>query len=129
MSDRRSPSRPPPPPRKPPPPPIDTPPPPRPAILGAPPPPRGMLPMLYRPRAEAVAAERPDDTFIAPRLPPPPRLGGTTAGPIGNLCAIAAEIPNSALVIIPKAYHAFTLEKGALTAELLARFAENVLAG
>jgi pimeloyl-ACP methyl ester carboxylesterase len=55
--------------------------------------------------------------------------GGTTAGPIGNLCAIAAEIPNSALVTIPKAYHAFTLEKGALTAELLARFAENVLAG
>jgi pimeloyl-ACP methyl ester carboxylesterase len=55
--------------------------------------------------------------------------GGTTAGPIGNLCAIAAEIPNSALVIIPKAYHAFTLEKGALTADLLARFAENVLAG
>lgn len=38
-------------------------------------------------------------------------------------------IPNSALVIIPNAYHAFTLEKGALTAELMARFAEKVLAG
>jgi len=32
-------------------------------------------------------------------------------------------------VIIPKAYHAFTLEKPALTADLLARFAEDVLAG
>ena len=38
-------------------------------------------------------------------------------------------IPNSALVIIPSAYHAFTLEKGALTADLLARFADDVLAG
>ena len=38
-------------------------------------------------------------------------------------------IPNSALVIIPRAYHAFTLEKGALTADLLARFADDVLAG
>ncbi|TYL83390.1 alpha/beta fold hydrolase [Bradyrhizobium cytisi] len=39
------------------------------------------------------------------------------------------EIPDSALVIIPRAYHAFTLEKGALAADLLARFAEDVLAG
>jgi pimeloyl-ACP methyl ester carboxylesterase len=38
-------------------------------------------------------------------------------------------IPDSSLVIIPKAYHAFTLEKPALTADLLARFAEDVLAG
>ena len=38
-------------------------------------------------------------------------------------------IPNSSLVIIPRAYHAFTLEKPALTADLLARFAEDVLAG
>ena len=32
-------------------------------------------------------------------------------------------------MIIPKCYHAFTLEKPALTADLLARFAEDVLAG
>jgi pimeloyl-ACP methyl ester carboxylesterase len=38
-------------------------------------------------------------------------------------------IPDSSLVIIPRAYHAFTLEKPALTADLLARFAEDVLAG
>lgn len=37
-------------------------------------------------------------------------------------------IPDSSLVIIPNAYHAFTLEKAALTADLLARFAEDVLA-
>jgi len=42
---------------------------------------------------------------------------------------LRVEIPDSALVIIPKAYHAFTLERGPLTADLLARFAENVLAG
>src|SRR4029077_15347301 len=42
---------------------------------------------------------------------------------------LRVEIPNSALVIIPEAYHAFTLEKGALTADLLARFADDVLAG
>ena len=42
---------------------------------------------------------------------------------------LRVEIPNSALVIIPRAYHAFTLEKAALTADLLARFAEDVLAG
>jgi len=39
------------------------------------------------------------------------------------------HIPNSALVIVPRAYHAFTLEKPALTADLLARFADDVLAG
>jgi len=37
-------------------------------------------------------------------------------------------IPDSSLVIIQNAYHAFTLEKAALTADLLARFAEDVLA-
>jgi pimeloyl-ACP methyl ester carboxylesterase len=36
------------------------------------------------------------------------------------------EIPDSSLVIIPRAYHAFTLEKPALTADLLARFADDV---
>ena len=39
------------------------------------------------------------------------------------------EIPDSALVIIPHAFHAFTLEKPDLTADLLSRFAEDVLAG
>jgi 3-oxoadipate enol-lactonase len=39
------------------------------------------------------------------------------------------NIPDSALVIVPRAYHAFTLEKADLTADLLARFAEDVLAG
>lgn len=39
------------------------------------------------------------------------------------------HIPDSSLVIIPKAYHAFTLEKPALTADLLSRFAGDVLAG
>jgi pimeloyl-ACP methyl ester carboxylesterase len=39
------------------------------------------------------------------------------------------QIPNSSLVIIPRAYHAFTLEKPCLTADLLARFARDVLAG
>ena len=42
---------------------------------------------------------------------------------------LRVHIPNSSLVIIPNAYHAFTLEKPALTADLLARFAEDVLAG
>lgn len=42
---------------------------------------------------------------------------------------LRVHIPDSSLVIIPRAYHAFTLEKPALTADLLARFAENVLAG
>jgi pimeloyl-ACP methyl ester carboxylesterase len=39
------------------------------------------------------------------------------------------QIPDSALVIIPKAFHAFTLEKPALTAALLSRFAHDVLSG
>ncbi|WP_035983239.1 alpha/beta hydrolase [Bradyrhizobium sp. STM 3843] len=38
------------------------------------------------------------------------------------------EIPNSGLIIIPRAYHAFTLEKPQLTVDLLSRFAEQVLA-
>jgi 3-oxoadipate enol-lactonase len=42
---------------------------------------------------------------------------------------LRVQIPNSSLVIIPHAYHAFTLEKPALTADLLARFAEDVLTG
>ncbi|KYG20755.1 lysophospholipase [Bradyrhizobium sp. AT1] len=42
---------------------------------------------------------------------------------------LRVEIADSSLVIIPKAYHAFTLEKSALTADLLARFADDVLAG
>src|SRR3954452_10946073 len=42
---------------------------------------------------------------------------------------LRVNIPDSSLVIIPNAYHAFTLEKAALTADLLARFAEDVLAG
>jgi len=40
---------------------------------------------------------------------------------------LRAQIPDSALIIIPRAYHAFTLEKSALTADLLARFATDVL--
>src|SRR3954464_8066189 len=42
---------------------------------------------------------------------------------------LRVHISNSSLVIIPNAYHAFTLEKPALTADLLARFADDVLAG
>lgn len=42
---------------------------------------------------------------------------------------LRVNIPNSALVIIQRAYHAFTLEKPVLTADLLARFAEDVLGG
>jgi pimeloyl-ACP methyl ester carboxylesterase len=36
------------------------------------------------------------------------------------------HIADSALVIVPRAYHAFTLEKAALTIDLLCRFAEDV---
>ncbi len=43
--------------------------------------------------------------------------------------SLRAHIPDSALVVVPRAYHAFTLEKPALTADLLARFADDVLAG
>lgn len=41
---------------------------------------------------------------------------------------LRVHIPDSSLVIIPGGYHAFTLEKPALTADLLLRFAEDVLA-
>ena len=40
---------------------------------------------------------------------------------------LRVEIPNSALVIIPHAFHAFTLEKSHLTIDLLSRFAQQVL--
>jgi len=42
---------------------------------------------------------------------------------------LRVQILNSSLVIIPRAYHAFTLEKPALTADLLARFADDVMTG
>jgi len=42
---------------------------------------------------------------------------------------LRTHIPNSALVIVQRAYHAFTLEKPDLTAYLVARFAEDVMAG
>jgi pimeloyl-ACP methyl ester carboxylesterase len=42
--------------------------------------------------------------------------------------ALRTHIPDSALVIVPRAYHAFTLEKASLTADLLAKFATDVLA-
>src|SRR5205814_330141 len=41
---------------------------------------------------------------------------------------LRSHIEDSALVIIPRGYHAFTLEKSALTADLLVRFAEDVIA-
>src|SRR6202000_481345 len=43
--------------------------------------------------------------------------------------SLRVHIPDSALVIIPRAFHAFTLEKPALTAYLLGRFAEDVMNG
>src|SRR5208282_2031796 len=43
--------------------------------------------------------------------------------------SLRAHIPDSALVIIPRAFHAFTLEKPELTAYLLTHFAEDVMAG
>jgi len=42
---------------------------------------------------------------------------------------LRVNIPDSELVIVPHAFHAFTLEKPTLTAYMLARFAEDVLAG
>ncbi len=42
---------------------------------------------------------------------------------------LRTHIPDSALVIVPRGYHAFTLEKPQLTAWLLARFAQDVLGG
>ena len=41
---------------------------------------------------------------------------------------LRVHIPHSALVIIPRAYHAFTLEKPDVTVDQLCRFAEDVLA-
>jgi len=41
--------------------------------------------------------------------------------------SLRTHIPDSALIIVPRAYHAFTLEKSALTADLLARFAADVM--
>jgi 3-oxoadipate enol-lactonase len=43
--------------------------------------------------------------------------------------SLRANIPDSALVIIPHAYHAFTLERAELAADLMARFARDVMAG
>lgn len=42
---------------------------------------------------------------------------------------LRTNIPDSALVIVQRAYHAFTLEKPELTAYLVSRFAEDVMAG
>src|SRR5262249_24820617 len=42
---------------------------------------------------------------------------------------LRVHIPDSALVIVPHAYHASTLELPELTADLLARFADGVRAG
>jgi 3-oxoadipate enol-lactonase len=42
---------------------------------------------------------------------------------------LRVHIPDSALVIVQRAYHAFTLEKPELTAHLLTRFAEDVMGG
>jgi len=43
--------------------------------------------------------------------------------------SLRVNIPDSELVFVPRAYHAFTLEKPVLTAEYLARFARDVMAG
>jgi 3-oxoadipate enol-lactonase len=43
--------------------------------------------------------------------------------------SLRAHIPDSALVIIPHAYHAFTLERAELAADLMARFARDVMGG
>ncbi len=43
--------------------------------------------------------------------------------------SLRTHIPDSALVIIPRAYHAFTLERADLAAYVMARFAEDVMAG
>jgi 3-oxoadipate enol-lactonase len=43
--------------------------------------------------------------------------------------SLRTHIPNSELVIIPRAYHAFTLERADLAAYVMARFAEDVMAG
>jgi 3-oxoadipate enol-lactonase len=43
--------------------------------------------------------------------------------------SLRTNISNSAMVIIPRAYHAFTLERADLAAYLMANFAEGVMAG
>jgi hypothetical protein len=43
--------------------------------------------------------------------------------------SLRTHIPDSALMIIPHAYHAFTLERAELAADLMARFARDVMAG
>ena len=43
--------------------------------------------------------------------------------------SLRVHIPDSALVIVPRAYHAFTLERADLAAYVMARFAEDVMAG
>ena len=43
--------------------------------------------------------------------------------------SLRLHIPESELIIVPRVYHAFTLEKPDLTADLLARFATAVMAG
>lgn len=42
---------------------------------------------------------------------------------------LRTNIPNSELVIVPRAFHAFTLEKPELTAYLIACFADDVITG
>jgi len=43
--------------------------------------------------------------------------------------SLRTHIPDSALIIMQRVYHAFTLERPVLSADLLARFADDVLAG
>jgi 3-oxoadipate enol-lactonase len=43
--------------------------------------------------------------------------------------SLRVHIPDSELVFVPRAYHAFTLEKPVLTADYFARFARDVMAG
>jgi 3-oxoadipate enol-lactonase len=43
--------------------------------------------------------------------------------------SLRVNIPDSELVFMPRCYHAFTLEKPVLTADMLARFARDVMAG
>ena len=50
-----------------------------------------------------------------------------TPRPLQDL--LRTNIPDSALVIVQRAFHAFTLEKPELTAYLASRFAEDVMAG
>lgn len=50
-----------------------------------------------------------------------------TPRPLHDL--IRRKVPRSRMAIVPQAYHAFTLEKPDLTADLMARFADDVAAG